>query len=93
MSLVLGLILSALGGIADHLSHLLYALQSVLLQVEDDGVHVLEAVVAVQAPALCRRLKIAVEARLLLLLKSPFDEQTPSTLPSVLLCRDEERED
>jgi hypothetical protein len=49
--------------------------------------------VAVQAPALCRRLKIAVEARLLLLLKSPFDEQTPSTLPSVLLCRDEERED
>lgn len=83
---------SALRWISDHLGHPLHPVKSILLKVEDHSVDILKSVVAVETPALFRRLEIAVETSLPLLLQSPFDQKTPGAVPPVLLCCNEKRE-
>ncbi len=77
---------SALSWISPHLSHPLHPLKPIFSQVKHDSVDALEAVVTVQTPALFGRLEIAVETRLLLLLESPLDQETPRPFSPVLLC-------
>jgi hypothetical protein len=65
--------LPALSKRSNHLGHLLHPLEPIPVEVERDGINVLEPVVSVQTLALIRCLKIANQARFPLLFESPFD--------------------